>query len=386
MDESSPIRIAAVIVAGGAGSRMGGLLPKQFMRLAGKTVLAHAYDTFDAHPAIETIVVVVPEGTIEKTRAEIDAERIAVAGRTRRDSVRSGLNALGQTDITHVLIHDAARPLIPRRVIDRVIAMLHEADAVIPGLPIVDTLAHGTEHLGDIVPRGGLVRVQTPQGFKLDVLRNAHRAWPENVDATDDAQMVRHLGVAVRLVQGNPMLEKITHPEDLIAAESRIAMDVRTAIGLDVHRLETGEDLWLCGILIPHAKGLSGHSDADVALHALTDALLGTIASGDIGTHFPPTDPQWKGANSARFLDHAAKLISERGGIIDFVDLTLMCEEPKIGPYRQSMVGRIAELLRIPPEHVSVKATTTERLGFTGRGEGIAAQAVATVRLPRSSS
>ena len=182
------------------------------------------------------------------------------------------------------------------------------------------------------------------------------------------------------------MLEKITYPEDLATADSRLPMEVRTALGFDVHRLKEGEELWLCGLLIPHIKGLSGHSDADVALHALTDALLGSTGSGDIGTHFPPTDPQWKGAASAKFLDHALKLISEKGGIIDFVDLTLICEAPKIGPHRESMVARIAELLKIPSHRVSVKATTTEGLGFTGRGEGIAAQAAATVRLPRSIS
>lgn len=214
------------------------------------------------------------------------------------------------------------------------------------------------------------------------MLASAHAAWPIGEDASDDAQMVRRLGGRVALVQGDIMLDKVTYPQDFAAAEARLRWETRSAMGFDVHRLESGEELWLGGILIPHDRGLSGHSDADVALHAITDALLGTIAAGDIGTHFPPSDPQWRGASSDRFLSHAASLIAERGGRIDFVDLTLMCEEPKIGPHRAAMTARIAEILNLRPDRVSLKATTTERLGFTGRGEGIAAQAIATVSLP----
>jgi 2-C-methyl-D-erythritol 4-phosphate cytidylyltransferase/2-C-methyl-D-erythritol 2,4-cyclodiphosphate synthase len=234
-----------------------------------------------------------------------------------------------------------------------------------------------------VVPRDGLSRVQTPQGFRAATLRSAHAAWPEGDEATDDAQMVQRLGGSVALVQGDGMLDKVTHPEDFAAAEARVTWETRSASGFDVHRLEAGEELWLGGVLIPHDKGLSGHSDADVGLHALTDALLGTIAAGDIGTHFPPSDPQWKGADSAQFLQHAARLIADKGGRIDFVDLTLICEAPKIGPHREAMRGRIGALLELSEDRVSIKATTTERLGFTGRGEGIAAQAVATVSLPR---
>jgi 2-C-methyl-D-erythritol 4-phosphate cytidylyltransferase/2-C-methyl-D-erythritol 2,4-cyclodiphosphate synthase len=212
----------------------------------------------------------------------------------------------------------------------------------------------------------------------------AHVHWPDGAEATDDAQMVRRLGGDVRLVQGDAMLDKVTHPEDFATAEARIAYETRSASGFDVHRLEAGEELWLGGVLVPHDKGLSGHSDADVALHALTDALLGTIAAGDIGTHFPPSDPQWKGADSAQFLQHAASLIVERGGRIDFVDLTIICEAPKIGPHRDAIRASVAAMLRLPLPRVSIKATTTERLGFTGRGEGMAAQAIATVRLPES--
>jgi 2-C-methyl-D-erythritol 4-phosphate cytidylyltransferase/2-C-methyl-D-erythritol 2,4-cyclodiphosphate synthase len=238
--------------------------------------------------------------------------------------------------------------------------------------------------LGDVVPRAGLHRVQTPQGFRLAALRAAHAAWPEGDEATDDTQMVRRLGGGVALVQGDPMLEKVTYPEDFAAAESRVSWESRSASGFDVHRLEAGEELWLGGVLIPHDKGLSGHSDADVALHALTDALLGTIAAGDIGTHFPPSDPQWRGAASDQFLAHAAKLIADKGGRIDFVDLTIICEAPKIGPHRAAMVARIGEILNLPVDRISLKATTTERLGFTGRGEGIATQAMATISLPRT--
>ncbi len=251
-----------------------------------------------------------------------------------------------------------------------------------PALPVSDTLALGANVLGDTVPRDNLHRIQTPQAFRFDVVLAAHRSW-EGDEPTDDAQMVRRHGGTVALVEGDPMLEKITHPVDFAAAEARhaAALRVRSATGFDVHRLAEGEELWLGGILVPHDRGLSGHSDADVALHAITDALLGTIAEGDIGTHFPPSDPQWRGADSAQFLEHAVSLVRARGGIIDFIDLTLICEEPKIGPHRAAMRDRIAALLRLELEQISVKATTTERLGFAGRGEGIAAQAIATIRI-----
>jgi 2-C-methyl-D-erythritol 4-phosphate cytidylyltransferase/2-C-methyl-D-erythritol 2,4-cyclodiphosphate synthase len=232
-----------------------------------------------------------------------------------------------------------------------------------------------------LVPREALRRVQTPQAFRRDSLCRAHAAWSGGIP-TDDAQMVRALGGSVALVQGDQMLEKVTYPADFAAAEARVGYETRSASGFDVHRLEDGEEFWLGGVLIPHSQGLSGHSDADVALHAITDAVLGTIAAGDIGTHFPPSDPKWKGAESGQFLSHARELVEARGGRVTFVDLTIMCEAPKIGPYRASMQARIGELLNLPLDRVSVKATTTERLGFTGRGEGIAAQAVATIRLP----
>ena len=223
--------------------------------------------------------------------------------------------------------------------------------------------------------------MQTPQAFRFESIVKAHADW-QGDEPTDDAQMVRALGGSIALVQGDAMLEKVTFAEDFAAAQARIGWDTRTATGFDVHRLEDGEELWLGGVKIPHHQGLSGHSDADVALHALTDALLGTIAAGDIGQHFPPSDPQWRGAESGQFLQHAASLIAARGGEISFIDVTIICEAPKIGPHRGTIQARIAELLGLSTDRVSVKATTTERLGFTGRGEGIAAQAAATVRVP----
>ena len=374
-------RIVAIIVAAGTGVRAGGSVPKQFAPIAGRPMVAYSYDAFSAHSAIAEVIVIIGEGQQALATESLGSSvRTIIGGTTRRDSVANGLAAIG--DATHVMIHDAARPFLSAEVIDSLVAALKTRDAAIPVLPVTDTLARGTVLLGDVVPRADLNRVQTPQAFSVEALRAAHAVWPEDEEATDDAQMVRRLGVGVALVQGSAMLEKVTHPEDFAAAEARVAYETRTAMGFDVHRLEAGEELWLGGVLIPHDKGLSGHSDADVALHALTDALLGTIAAGDIGTHFPPSDPQWKGADSAQFLQHAAKLIADKRGRIDFVDLTVMCEAPKIGPHRAAMTARIAELLGLTLDRVSVKATTTERLGFTGRGEGIAAQAVATVRVP----
>jgi 2-C-methyl-D-erythritol 4-phosphate cytidylyltransferase/2-C-methyl-D-erythritol 2,4-cyclodiphosphate synthase len=372
-------RIVAILVAAGSGSRAGGPIAKQFASIAGRPMIAYAHAALAAHPAIEETVVVA-----DREASDILGNvRIVPGGATRRESVARGLDVAATLAATHVLVHDAARPFLSARVIDAVIAALDTHDGATPVLPVADTLARGGDLLGDTVDRSVLVRVQTPQGFRLDVLRAAHASWPDGAEATDDAQMVRRLGVRVALVQGDPMLDKVTYQDDFATAEARLAMETRTASGFDVHRLEVGEQLWLGGVLIPHDKGLSGHSDADVALHALTDALLGTIAAGDIGTHFPPSDPQWKGADSARFLCHAAALIAAKGGRIDFVDVTIICEAPKVGPHRAAMTARIADLLALSPDRVSVKATTTERLGFTGRGEGIAAQAVATVRVPR---
>jgi 2-C-methyl-D-erythritol 4-phosphate cytidylyltransferase/2-C-methyl-D-erythritol 2,4-cyclodiphosphate synthase len=373
---------AALIVAAGQGVRSGGTLPKQFALLAGKPMIAHSFAALDRHPAIGRVMVAIGDGQDAALTAALgDVERVK-GGATRRLSVLAGLEALAGTNPERVLIHDAARPFLSSAVIDRLLTALDSDDGAVPALPVADTLAHGDATLGDIVPRDGLHRIQTPQAFRFNVIFDAHRGWRGD-EPTDDAQMARKAGGSVKLVEGDMMLEKITYPADFAAAEARHAagMRVRSATGFDVHRLVAGEELWLGGVLIPHDKGLSGHSDADVALHAITDALLGTIAEGDIGTHFPPTDPQWRGADSAQFLQHAASLITARGGIIDFIDLTLICEAPKVGPYRAAMRDRIASLLRLAPGQISVKATTTERLGFAGRGEGIAAQAIATIRI-----
>ena len=370
------MKTVALIVAAGKGERAGGTLPKQFAPLAGRPMLAWSYAAFAAHPAIDAVIVAIGAGQERLLQATIPGAIHVIGGATRRESVARGLDAIGTAD--RILIHDAARPFVDAQVIDRLIAALDAWDGAVPVLPVADTLVAAD---GSNVDRAGLSRVQTPQAFRFESIQRAHEAW-RGEEPTDDAQMVRALGGSIALVQGDVMLEKVTWPGDVAAAEARIGWETRTATGFDVHRLEDGEELWLGGVRIPHHQGLSGHSDADVALHALTDALLGTIAAGDIGQHFPPSDPQWRGAESGQFLQHAAGLITERGGQITFVDLTIICEAPKIGPHRDAIRTRVAELLGLSTDRVSVKATTTERLGFTGRGEGIAAQAAATVRLP----
>lgn len=371
----------ALLMAAGTGSRAEQAIPKQLLPLAGPPMLAWSYRALVHHADVDAVIVVTGPEMTDAVSAVLPGAQIVAGGATRQASVEAGLFAAIKAGASRVLVHDAARPFLPAAVIDRVLAALDDHDAATPVIAVADTLMR--ERDGETVDRSGLVRVQTPQGFRSTALANAHAAATDTA-ATDDAQLIRRLGGTVALVQGDPMLEKVTYPADLAAAEARAAvmMISRSATGFDVHRLEAGEELWLGGVLIPHDKGLSGHSDADVALHALTDALLGTIGAGDIGTHFPPSDLQWKGAASHQFLTHAVDMITAAGGLIDFADLTLICEAPKIGPHRDAMRARIAELLRIPLSRVSVKATTTERLGFAGRGEGIAAQAIATVRLP----
>lgn len=378
-------RIVALIVAAGSGTRLGGELPKQFALLAGKPMLAHSFAAFFSHPMISETIVAIGAGQEAMLADAVGEARSVTGGATRRESVRAGLEAIGADGGADLaLIHDAARPFLNAEVIDRLIAALDTDPGAVPALHVADTLARGIEVLGETVPRDGLWRVQTPQAFHFDAILDAHRRWPVGEDATDDAQMLRRFGSSVAMVEGDIMLDKVTYPADIAAAEARHAATLisRSAVGYDVHRLEVGEELWLGGVLIAHDKGLSGHSDADVALHAITDALLGCTGEGDIGTHFPPSDPQWKGAASYKFLQHAASIITGKGGVIDFVDLTLICEAPKIGPHRSAMRAKIAELLALGEDQVSIKATTTERLGFTGRGEGIAAQACATVRMP----
>ncbi|MEZ5682411.1 MAG: bifunctional 2-C-methyl-D-erythritol 4-phosphate cytidylyltransferase/2-C-methyl-D-erythritol 2,4-cyclodiphosphate synthase [Erythrobacter sp.] len=377
MSQSNPLpSFAAVIVAAGKGLRAGQPRPKQFALWRGKPVLRHSVEALlDA--GASPLIVVIPDNGEEATAQALDGLTgftTISGGETRQQSVVSGLNSIG--DAEFVLIHDAARPELPIAVIERLVRALETEAGAIPTLPVVDSLAIENEgRMAGSADRDSLRRVQTPQAFRFDDILAAHRAWKGAPDAGDDAQVLRAAGGEVALVEGDERLAKLTFAEDFMIDLPA----VRTGMGFDVHRLAAGEELWLGGIRIEHDRGLAGHSDADVALHALTDALLGAIGDGDIGTHFPPSDPQWKGASSDRFLSHAAELVGNSGYEIASVDLTIICEEPKIGPHRPAIRARIAQLLEIDSERVSVKATTTERLGFTGRGEGIASQAIATV-------
>jgi 2-C-methyl-D-erythritol 4-phosphate cytidylyltransferase/2-C-methyl-D-erythritol 2,4-cyclodiphosphate synthase len=379
------VRTTAMIVAAGSGTRSGCDVPKQYSAIGGKAVLAHAIDALASHPAISEILVVIGQGQEALYRDAIGNRTLAppvIGGATRRRSV---LNGIAAASGERILIHDAARPFLPADVIDRLLASLEHAPGAVPVIPVADTLAHHNgETLGASLARDGLARVQTPQAFRTDAIRQAHAVWDDALEATDDAQVARAAGLTVLTVEGAPALDKLTYPADFAAAERRLSTNLisRTALGFDVHSFAEGNGLWLGGIRIPHSRSLAGHSDADVALHALTDALLGTIGDGDIGTHFPPSDPQWRGAASHRFLTYAADRVAALGGRIDHIDLTIVCEEPKVGPHRDAIRARIAELLGLRETKISIKATTTERLGFTGRREGIAAQAAATVRLP----
>lgn len=384
---------AAVIVGAGRGHRFGGDLPKQYCHLGGVPVLRHTLGAFVDHPGISHIVGVIHPDDHELFEAAADGLDLAghtAGGETRQVSVRNGLAWLEDLGPDLVLIHDAARPFVSGRVISAVIAALAETPGAIPALPVTDTIKRARP--GASVADGGLIettvdrtplwRAQTPQGFRYGDILRAHRA-AQGRELTDDAAVAEAAGLAVSLVPGDENNFKITTREDLVRAERLIGGDMtRVGTGFDVHRFEPGNGVRLCGVDIAHDKALAGHSDADVALHALTDAILGAIGAGDIGQHFPPTDPQWRGVDSAVFLGHAATAVAERGGTIVNVDVTIICEAPKVGPHRGAMVGRVAEILGIAPEQVNVKATTTEKLGFTGRGEGIAAQAMASVRMP----
>ena len=377
------VSTAALIVAAGSGSRAGSGPPKQFRSLAGKAVLRHAYDALASHEAIGAVHIVIGEGQEDRFReamAGIDPVEPVAGGAERSISVARGLDTV---TAERVLIHDAARPFCPPAVIDRLLGALDGYRGAVPILPVADTLARGLATLGEPIDRTNAVRVQTPQAFDTAAIRGAYAAWRGEA-LTDDAGVARAAGIEVALVEGDEALAKLTWPSDFDEAERRLAarLVVRTGLGFDVHAFAPGEGLWLGGVHIPHGRTLAGHSDADVALHAITDALLGAIGEGDIGDHFPPSDPQWRGAASSRFVEHARTLVEARGGRIDHVDVTLICEAPRVSPHRAAMRSRIAALLGLAETRVSVKATTTERLGFTGRGEGIAAQAVATVRLP----
>ena len=379
--------VTALIVAAGSGSRMGGELPKQYRPIAGKAVLAHAVDALTSHPRIDAVRVVIRDGQQEAALEALggrDVGQLIVGGETRQESVRRGLEALavqGAPDL--VLIHDAARPFCPLNVIDRLLKALEHNSAAVPALPAADTLMRGKgRHLGDTVDRTHLNRIQTPQAFHFQRILDAHQAKASE-SFTDDATLAGAALVGVVRVEGDEALSKITLIGDFARAEERLRTRLvsRTGMGFDVHSFAGEGPIQMGGVQVPHDKGLAGHSDADVVLHAITDALLGAAGEGDIGQHFPPSDPQWKGASSDRFLVHAADLIRNRGGVIDHIDCTVICETPKVGPHRDAMRSRIADILQLKPAQVSIKATTTERLGFAGRGEGVAAQAVATIRM-----
>ena len=392
MTESLPSpspRVAVVLLAGGHGARAGFGRPKQLELLGGKPVLRWSLDSFAAHPAVSGGVLVANDDVMAAAGPLPEGWISTDPGAERQQSVANALAALtGWDDTAFILVHDAARPGVSAAVIDRLLVALRTCEAVIPTLPVPDTLVEQAQaEAGDVIDRSVLARVQTPQGFRLGVLRRAHAEAIEAA-ATDDAQLVRRLGVAVTAVAGDARLHKLTYAEDMAILSGLLGTNVmmRTAVGLgyDVHRLVSNKPLWIGGVEIAHSHGLEGHSDADVALHALTDAILGALADGDIGDHFPPSDPHWRGAASHRFLAFAGERVGARGGRIDHVDLTIIAEAPKIGPHRAAIRARIAEILAIPLERVSVKATTTERLGFTGRLEGISAQAVATLQLPEN--
>ena len=374
--------VTALIVAAGTGSRVGGGVPKQFQTIAGKAVLAHAVDALASHPGIDAVRVVIAAGQEELARDALggrDVGELVIGGSERSDSVRAGLAAV-EADI--ILVHDAARPFCPHGVVDRLLTALDSDEGAVPVLPIADTLARADSVLGEAIERAGAVRVQTPQAFRLQALYKAYDRWTGD-NPTDEATVARAAGLTVAAVAGDPMLDKLTTAADWARAEVGQAARLisRTGLGFDVHAFAGEGPIMMGGVEIPHDRGLAGHSDADVVLHSITDALLGAAGFGDIGEHFPSGDPQWKGADSSIFLAHAAKLVRQAGGIIDFVDCTVICEAPKVGPYRDSIRSRVAEVLGLPISCVSIKATTTERLGFAGRREGVAAQAVATIRM-----
>jgi len=392
--------VAALIVAAGRGVRAGDGLPKQYRSLAGRTILARTLETFLRHPKVDmTLVVIHPddEHFYRHTIAQLESHGASLSappahgGETRQDSVHRGLEALAQRAPDLVLVHDAARPFVDTDFIDRAIAAGKASGAAVPGSPVSDTIKVVNEQ-GKVLltpDRSTLRAIQTPQAFRFDTLLDAHRrAAAEDLHGfTDDGALIEWVGLPVHVFDGNVRNVKLTHGADVEAAEDRLkgrAMTyvTRLGTGFDVHAFADGDHVWLGGVKVPHERGVEAHSDGDVILHALTDAVLGALAEGDIGTHFPPSDPQWRGASSDRFLAHAVALVRMRGGIVDHLDATLLCERPKLGPHRDAIRARIAEIAGLRIDQVSVKATTTEKLGFTGRGEGIAAQAAATIRLP----
>lgn len=378
---------SAVIVAAGSGTRAGPGQAKQWRPVAGKAVLRWSVEVFLAAGAADIVIVTTEDGgkALAEVLAGLPGWRAARGGATRALSVKSGLAALAHRPETEpVLIHDAARPFLNGATIQGVLKALESADAALPALPVADTLKRAVPGANPVTTsREHLWRAQTPQAARRKTLLDAYAAWSGD-EPTDDAQVVEAAGGRVAIAPGDPLLMKLTYPEDFAMAErlAGAARITRVGQGFDAHRWGPGEEVWLCGVAIKHDESLIGHSDADAGLHALTDAILGAIGEGDIGDHFPPTDPKWKGAASDQFLKHAADLVTAKGGAIVNVDVTLICERPKIKPHRQAMRDRLAEILGLPVDRVSVKATTTEKMGFTGRGEGLAASAVVAVETP----
>jgi 2-C-methyl-D-erythritol 4-phosphate cytidylyltransferase/2-C-methyl-D-erythritol 2,4-cyclodiphosphate synthase len=376
------VPVTALIVAAGTGQRLGGGVPKQYRPLAGKPVLRRAVEALIAHPRIDAVRVVIGGDQRELAREALEGLELGapiIGGSERHQSVINGLKSIGNGI---VLVHDAARPFCPTSVVDRLLDALQDHDGSVPVLPVSDTLAKGDCVLDAPVDRSKLLRVQTPQAFHAEDLLFAYEEW-RGPSPTDESAVMLAAGLKVATVEGDIMLEKLTTGQDWNRAETLLAgsMVTRTGSGFDVHAFAGDGPIMLGGVEVPHDRGLAGHSDADVVLHAITDALLGAAALGDIGEHFPPSDPQWKGASSDRFAAHAAGLIRAAGGVIDNVDCTIICEAPKVGPFRAAMRSKIAAILKVSEGQVSVKATTTEGLGFTGRREGVAAQAVASVKL-----
>ncbi len=406
-DDHPTKKASALVLAGGSGNRArqnDDATAKQFMMLAGKPLLAWSLQALSSHPDIDTLVLVLPQHDSHDSWADfVDPSctlHIAEGGQTRRESTLNGLQVLDDIDRARtgqtVLIHDGARPFVASNLVDRLLRTARTGNGAVPTLPVTDTLKTVKPGIpddgGELVAgpdRNALVAVQTPQAFDGGQLLAAHKAVDTqnpDVEFTDDASIMEWAGHTCSAVDGDLDNIKITMPGDWARAETILSMnsnlEPRTGFGYDTHRLEPGEGVWLCGHFIAHTHKLSGHSDADVGLHALTDALLGSISAGDIGTHFPPSDPQWKGAESHIFLAHAAKLIGDRGGKIINVDVAIVAEQPKIGPHRDAMTARMAQILGIAPSRMSVKATTNERMGFAGREEGIAAFATASVLVP----
>jgi 2-C-methyl-D-erythritol 4-phosphate cytidylyltransferase/2-C-methyl-D-erythritol 2,4-cyclodiphosphate synthase len=375
--------IAAILVAAGSGSRYGAETPKQFLLLAGRPVIRHAAEALSREvDLLQPVGEAVPILAALRGMACLP---VVPGGLTRQASVHAGLEALVPYAPNTVLVHDAARPLIPSGTIPALLTALERAPGAIPAVPVADTLKRGLDgRIVETVSRAGLFRAQTPQAFRFPALLAAHRARTADA-ATDDAWLLEAAGQTVLLVPGAEQNIKLTYPEDMQRLERAMTgpnLVPRTGTGFDVHAFGDERPLMLCGVAVPHPRGLAGHSDADVGIHALCDAIYGALAEGDIGRHFPPSVAAWKNADSAQFLTHAAERVTARGGRLSNVDVTLICERPKIAPYAAAMTMRLAALLEIEPSRVSVKATTTEKLGFTGRGEGIAAQAVATVLMP----